>query len=284
MGSTGSEQEGLTRKQRREQARADRRTAEAAAASGAARRKRLAQLGGTVAVAAVAIVIVLIATSGGGKAKVLPSTGPGARTEVAAVGSLLAGTQQTGSTLGSPAAPVTLQYFGDLECPVCADFTRGALPAIIRKWVRTGKLKVEYRSLSTATGNAEADGSEPEGTFAKQQAAALAAGRQNRAWDYIELFYNEQAEEGSGYVTESYLQNLARQVPGLNLAQWSTDRGAQALQAQIAADAQEANNRGFKSTPSFLIGKSGSRLSRYEYESLTDPSGFEEAFEHALRS
>jgi protein-disulfide isomerase len=279
-----SDEGGVTRKQRREQARAERKAAEGAAAAAATRRRRLAQLGGTVTIAIVAIVIILIATSSGSKAKAPAPGGSTAKAEVAAVRSLLAGTTQTGSTLGSPTAPVTLQYFGDLECPVCSDFTRGALPAIIQKWVKTGKLKLEYRSLSTATGNAEASGAEPEGTFKKQQSAALAAGRQNKAWDYIELFYHEQAEEGSGYVTESYLQGLAQQVPGLNLAQWMTDRGAQALQAQIATDAQEASNRGFKGTPSFLIGKTGGQLNKYEYSSLTDPSGFEEAFEKALAS
>jgi protein-disulfide isomerase len=277
----GSDEKGATRKQRRQHARSERKAAEAAAVAGAARGRRLAKLGGTAAVIVVAIVV-LTATSGGSRTKVLASTSAAAKTEVAAVRSLLAGTTQIGSTLGSPTAPLTLQYFGDLECPVCSDFTRGALPAIIEKWVKTGKLKVEYRSLSTATGNAEAGGSEPDGTFDKQQSAALAAGKQNKAWDYIELFYHEQGEEDSGYVTESYLQGLAQQVPGLNLARWTTDRGAQALQAQVATDAQEANNRGFTSTPSFLIGKTGSQLNKYEYSSLTDPAGFEAAFEKAL--
>jgi protein-disulfide isomerase len=284
MGSIGSDEKGVTRKQRREQARAERKAAEEAAVAWAARSRRLAQLGGAVAVAVVVIVVILIATSGGSKAKVLPATSPAAKAEVAAVSSLLAGTTQNGNTLGSRGAPVTLQYFGDLECPVCRDFTLGALPTIIQKWVKTGKLKIEYRSLSTATGNAEQGGSEPDGTFHKQQVAALAAGKQNKAWDYIELFYHEQGEEESGYVTERYLQNLAQQVPGLNLAKWTTDRGDQALQAQIAADAREASSNGFNDTPSFLIGKSDSQLKKYEYNSLTDPSGFEEAFEKALTS
>ena len=42
-------------------------------------------------------------------------------------------------------------------------------------------------------------------------------------WNFIELFYHEQGEEDTGYVTESYLQGLAAQVPGLNLSQWSED-------------------------------------------------------------
>ena len=112
--------------------------------------------------------------------------------------------------LGDPKAPVTLAYFGDLECPICKEFTLGALPTILQKWVRTGKLKIEYHSLETAT-------HEPE-VFKTQQVAALAAGKQDKMWYFLDLFYHEQGEEDTGYVTESYLQGLAQQVPGLNLA------------------------------------------------------------------
>jgi protein-disulfide isomerase len=283
MSPVESDEEDLTRKQRRDQARADRKAAEEAVAANAARRKRLTQLGGAVAVVVVAIIVVLVITSGGKSKPVLAHTKT-ADAEVAQVESLLSGTTQKANVLGSATAPVTLQYFGDLECPVCHDFTLGALPTIINKWVKTGKLRIEYRSLSTATGNAEHSGAEPEGTFDKQQVAALAAGKQNKAWNYIELFYHEQQEEGSGYVTESFIQNVAQQIPGLNLATWSADRGDQTFAAQLAADNQEANNQNFTGTPSFLIGKTGGTLKKYEYSSLTDPSGFEEAFEKALKS
>jgi hypothetical protein len=33
-----------------------------------------------------------------------------------------------------------------------------------------------------------------------------------------------------------------------------------------------------------LIGRTGGQLKKFEYSSLTDASGFEEAFEQALRS
>ena len=149
-------------------------------------------------------------------------------------------------------------------------------PAIIQKWVKSGKLKIEYHSLETAT-------REPE-TFRTQQVAALAAGKQNKAWNYIETFYHEQGEEGSGYVNESYLQGLAGQVAGLNLAKWQTDRGESAAAGTVRGlDAQEANSNGFTGTPAFMIGKTGSGLKKYEYSSLTDPTGFNEAIEKALK-
>ena len=166
-----------------------------------------------------------------------------------------------------------MQYFGDLQCPICKDFSAkgGALPQLIPGPVKEGKVRIEYLSLQTATRNQE--------TFHTQQKAALAAGKQEKAWNYIELFYNEQGEEGTEYVTESYLQGLAQQIPGLNLSQWQTDRSDPKFEAEIATDAQLANNNGLTGTPSFLIGNTGGALKKYEWSSLTDPKGFEEAIE-----
>lgn len=282
MSQTEKDQDDLTRKQRREQARADRKAAEQAAAAGDARRRRLTQLGGAVVVVVVAIVVILIATSGGSSK---PSTGgvekkggqsATVKKAVAAVKEELDGIPQSGNVLGKPSAPVTIAYFGDLECPICREFTLGALPKVIEKQVRSGKLRLEYRNLETAT-------REPE-VFRNQQSAALAAGKQNLGWYYIELFYHLQGKEDSGYVTESYLQGLAEATPGLNLSKWQSDRADQTFQEKLAVDAQEANNNGFNGTPSFLIGHSGGAMKKLEYTSLSDPSSFEEAVEKTAKA
>jgi protein-disulfide isomerase len=266
----------LTRKQRREQARTQRKALEEAEAAGAQRRKRLIQLGSVAGVVVVIIVVILVATSGGGSTppiKVKPGeTNP----EAKVVASLLNGIPQKGNVLGSPTAPATLVYFGDLECPICKEFTLGALPTLIQKYVRTGKLKIEYRNLETAT-------REPE-TFKTQQIAALAAGKQNKGWYFIELFYHEQGQEDSEYVTEKYLQELAQQVPGLNLATWTADRDDPEFTNTITTDAQAANNAGFTGTPSFQIGKSGGPVQKLEYTTLKEPSDFESAIDKVLKS
>jgi protein-disulfide isomerase len=255
----------LTRKERREQARAERKAAEAAAAMQAGRR-RLYQLGGVVGAVVVAILVIVLATSGG-KKEGLATSRHEINANVTTVTSLVGGIPQSGNVLGNPGAPVTMQYFGDLECPVCKAFTLGALPTLIKKYVRTGKLKIEYHSMQTAT-------REPE-TFHLQQIAALAAGKQNRTWYYIELFYHEQGQEGSGYVTESYLQGLAQQVPGLNLANWSAARNDPALAEELTRDSQTVTQHGFTGTPSFLLGKSGKQLERFEATSFEAPGSYE---------
>jgi protein-disulfide isomerase len=275
MGSEEIDDQDLTRKQRREQAREQRKQLEAAAAAGAVRRQRLMQLG-VVGGIVVAIIVVILVATGGGKSSHIPKTAHEKNATVAEVTSLVGGIPQAANVLGDPNAPVTLRYFGDLECPICKEFTLGALPSLIQNYVRSGKLRIEYHALETAT-------REPE-VFKTQQIAALAAGKQDKMWYFVELFYHEQGEEDSGYVTESYLQNLAQQVPGLNLTEWTAARNDPEYADAVSSDAQAANNAGFTGTPSFLIGKTGGTFTKLEYSSLTEPGSFDSAIEGLLKS
>jgi protein-disulfide isomerase len=233
---------------------------------------------GIVVAIPVAIVIATGASSNKGTLKPngtarLRSTPPkAARAEAP---SLLAGIPQRGSTLGDPNAPVTLQYFGDLECPFCKQFTFGALPSLIQRYVRGGKLKIEYHSLKSATRDAE--------TFKRQQVAALAAGKQNHMWEYIELFYREEGRENSGYVTERYLQGLAEQVTGLNLIAWSAARNGADLVNTLITDAEVASDAGLTATPSFLIRKTGGPLLKLRVNSLTNPLPYARVIERLLK-
>jgi protein-disulfide isomerase len=237
------------------------------------RRLRLTQLGVVAIVVLVAVVAALAGGGGGHSASSPKAEGPELTTSVTAE---IGGIPQSANALGSPTAPVTLQYFGDLECPICKEFTLGALPAIIQRWVKTGKLRIEYRSLETAT-------REPR-TFEVQQIAALAAGKQNKLWNFVETFYHEQGEEDSGYVTEGYLQGIAKQVGGLDLARWMSDRHDTALLKQVERDASTARKVGFAGTPSFLIGRTGGTPSRYEPSSLTEAGPFDREIEKLIRS
>jgi protein-disulfide isomerase len=188
------------------------------------------------------------------------------------ISALLAGIPQSTNALGQPSAPVTLAYFADLQCPYCRDFSLEVLPSIIERWVGAGKLRIEAHALQTAT-------HEPE-VFMVQQVAALAAGRQERAWHFIETFYAEQGEEGSGYVTDAYLQGIAGQVTSLDLAGWASDRRDPELANEIAGDARAAENAGLTGTPSFLIGASGGAMSGF---SPSDPTSFDTAIEELLK-
>jgi protein-disulfide isomerase len=203
-----------------------------------------------------------------GDASFRPMSRTNDNTEITA---LLAGIPQNANALGQPAAPVTLAYFADLQCPYCRDFSLQVLPAIIERWVRSGKLRIESHALQAAT--------QDPAVFMAQQVAALAAGRQERAWHFTETFYAQQGEENSGYVTDAHLQGIASQVTGLDLARWAHDRRDPQLVDEIAGDARVAENAGLTGTPSFLIGVTGDAISGF---SRSDPRSFDAAIEELL--
>jgi protein-disulfide isomerase len=237
-----------SRKEQKEAARQRRLEQEQAAAAQAARTRRL-QIGGGVAAIVVIVVVVAIAisSSGGGGSKttgLLPKTK--ATSQIAQVNTLLTGIPQSGATLGKASAPVTMTYYGDLECPICQEFTlQGGFPQIVQNEVRSGKVKIVYKAFETAT--------QDPSVFKTQQVAALAAGKQNLFWNYTELFYRQQGAEDSGYVTEPFLKGLATQISGLNITQWQSARSDAGLAAQVSSDGAAGQAANVTGTPTVIF-------------------------------
>jgi protein-disulfide isomerase len=227
-----------SRTKQKEAARAARLAAEQEQAEAARRQRRLQIFGGGVALAIIIVVAaVIIGSSGGGALK----KGKEASATVTQVNQVLGGIPQSGTQLGNPNAKVTMTYWGDLQCPVCAAFTQSSgFSQVLTNLVRTGKVKINYRSVETATQDLP--------TFQTQQAAAYAAGKQNRFWNYTELFYRQQQTENSGYVNESFLTGLANQA-GLNVSQWKTARNDPSLVSQVNTDISSAQSQQVSSTP-----------------------------------
>ncbi len=250
-----------TRKEQRAAARAERQRAEAARER---TRRRLFQLGGAVALAAVIVVAIIIATSGGSdKPKLKAGERVPGQSDTAA---LLQGIPQKGIELGNPKAPFTLVEFADLQCPFCRQYTTTAMPTLIESYVRTGRVKMEFRNVSIIG---------TDSTRAAQMAAA--AGEQNKLWTFVDLFYANQQTENSGYVTDDFLRKIGGGVAGLNVAKAMGDRGTSSVTKQLT-DAQNLFQQdGATGTPFFLFGKTGGTLKTLkafqlnEFTSKIDP-------------
>jgi protein-disulfide isomerase len=204
-------------------------------------------LAGVIAGAVVIVVVIVLVTGSPSKKAVTDPNTSAARSIAATVDGLLRGIPQHGATLGNPRAPVTITEYGDLECPYCAQFAAGSQAQLIAHDVRAGKVKLVYRSFETATG-----GGPDANLWPVQQAAAYAAGSQDRAWYYIELFYREQGAEDSGYATASFEQSVARQIPGLDYARWNADRFALTLGRQVLDEGNQARDLGIDATPTII--------------------------------
>jgi protein-disulfide isomerase len=200
-------------------------------------RQRLHQLG--IAVAAVLFIAgaVIAVTQSGGE----DGAGVEGGAKAAAV---FTGVPQDGKVLGRASAPVILTEFADLQCPFCARFASGTLPGLVRRYVRTGRVRMELR-VGRFLG--------PDSDLAARAAAAAAL--QDKLWQFAEVFYRNQGAENSGYVNEEFLRAVAEAVPGMDADRLIRDLGAPRVHREVAAVDARAQHLGVSGTPTFLLGR-----------------------------
>lgn len=220
------------------EARREERLREEEKAGAAERRQRLIKLGSAAVFLVVIAVVILIAVSSGGG-----SGGDASNIEeVPEVDRLLKGIPQKELVLGEPSAKATLVEFGDLQCPVCKAYSEEVIPGVIESRVRGGEAAIEFRNYTIISQQ-----STPAG------AAAIAAGKQGRGWNFIELFYRNQGEEGSGYVTDEFLTSIAKGAGVPDIARWNEERKNKAIVREVEETTAEAQKLGFSGTPSFAV-------------------------------
>jgi protein-disulfide isomerase len=243
-----SQQNTPTKRERRDAARAQRLEQEQASAAVDARRKRVIQLGALLAAAVVVVVVAIVISSGGAEKKSSGAGTGGTLQGVAETKSLFAGIPQKGITLGNANAPVTIVEFADPQCPFCKDYTLNDMPALVEKYVRTGKAKMELRLL-TFIG--------PDSVTAAS--VLTAAGQQNKLWNATDLFYRYQGEENSGYVTDDFLTEVLTGA-GADAKKAIADAGDPAVSQEIAAAKTLTSRYDVTGTPTVLVGPTGGEL------------------------
>jgi protein-disulfide isomerase len=256
-------------------------TAPASRAKGAPLTRRasprvLAIAGVVVVVIAAAIVAAIVFTGGSKKRDVssLPLHGslanalPGA----AQVHAEFKGIRQSGAFLGSAAAPVRLVEYIDMQCPFCREFETEVMPGIVAKYVRTGKVEVEVRTLAFI------------GTDSLRGRNALfAAGLQNHAYDFAQLLYDNQGTENTGWLNDAMVERAASSIPGVDpraLVQASTSDVTVSLGNHVNQLAKVDKVTG---TPTILVGKTGTQPKQVAMKSPTDGASVIAAIQAALR-
>jgi protein-disulfide isomerase len=230
-------------------------------------RTRLYRLAALV-VSAAAVTAVLVAVLTAGSTSELSPGGrvPGTAQTLA----LLDGIPQQGISLGSATAPVTLVEFGDLQCPACAQFATGTLPTLIAHYVRTGRVRLQFRPLDVIGADSR-----------RAAAMALALAQQDRLWQFVELAYRNQGLENSGYVTDKYLRALATAIPGVDVARAVAEQSSAATDAQLAQASALARAARIQATPSFELSRAGTAPRAFKPPGL-DNGSFSGALDRAL--
>jgi protein-disulfide isomerase len=227
------------------------------------RRRTLWQLAIVVAAAA-AIVVVLIVVSQAGDDTGGPIEG------AAETGELLAGVPQEGRFLGERDAPVALVEFADLQCPVCAQYSRDVLPGLVSRYVRPENVRLELETIAILGPDSELGAR-----------GAFAAARQDRMWHFADLLYRNQGFENSGYLSESFVRDVAGAVPGLDVNRFMADLNSPAVDRQLARAQGAAEARGVNATPTVFVGRRGGQLRPVQVTAQT-PTQYMEPIDRLL--
>ncbi len=223
------------------------------------RNRRLLLLGGVLLAAIVAVVVAIAVSQGGAEDEEPPPAGGGRpqATQTKEVEQQFGGIPQDGVALGDPDAPATLIEFADLQCPFCAQYAVEALPSVVDRFVRDGRLRLELRLLAFLGPDSE-----------RGAEVAAAATLQNRVWEFSELFFRNQGPENSGYATDAFLRRLARATPGLDVNQLRQDLDTPPAQRLIRQAELLSNRLGVEGTPTFYLQRGDGPPEPFEVQSL----------------
>ena len=162
---------------------------------------------------------------------------------------------------GQPGAPVTLEEFGDFQCPSCA-----TVAEVIGKLEQDygPRLRVVWRNFPLAMH-----------AYALEAAlAAEAAGLQGRFWAMHDLLYKNQAVWSKASDVRPFCNMYARSLD-LDVERFAKDSASEEIKARVISDGQQGVSRGVKNTPTLFINDR-------EVRAFSSPERLHEAIDAAL--
>jgi formate-nitrite transporter family protein len=140
-------------------------------------------------------------------------------------------------TLGPDSAPVTLEEFGDFQCPPC-----GHLSEPINQLQKQYNLRVIYRNFPLAIH-----------AHAKEAAhAAEAAGKQGKFWPMHDLLFREQAVWSKSPDARALFNAYAGMLL-LDLDRFKKDMDSPEVEHQVELDQRRGTEIGVKTTPTVFL-------------------------------
>lgn len=251
-------------------ARAKREAATKAAQAKEKRNKQLQILAGVVFAALVAVVLVVVIGGGGGSSTKAETGTPEAveKGDVAGVAetkTLLTGVEQNGLTIGKKDAPIQVLEFIDVQCPFCRDHQLDVQPKLVTELVKSGEAKITLAPIALPMMG-------PDSEAGRTVLARLAD--KDKAWDFANLFFFNQGNEGVGYVTDAYLKGLVGAIPGTTPADASRDNDEATTKKLDEVDRWQ-DELGVTGTPSFFVGKTGTDIADFEQVESSGPDASE---------
>jgi len=140
---------------------------------------------------------------------------------------------------GNANAPVTLEEFGDFQCPPCGSIA-GFLDELVKEY--DPHLRIVFRNYPLENHQHARDAA----------LAAEAAGLQGRFWEMHDVLYREQAIWSKADNPRELFDSYAGMI-GLNLDQFKKDMEGGKARARVDSDRERADSLGVQMTPTVFI-------------------------------
>jgi protein-disulfide isomerase len=142
---------------------------------------------------------------------------------------------------GNPEAAVTLEEFGDFECPNCANLAT-FLDQLIKEY--HPRVRLIFRNFALPMHQSARDAA----------LAAEAAGLQDRYWEMHDMLFREQAVWSSasdpGMLFDTYAETI-----GLDLIRFRKDVKSDTVRERLESDQARASSLGVKVAPTLFVDK-----------------------------
>ena len=140
---------------------------------------------------------------------------------------------------GAPDAPVTLEVFGDFQCPSCATVS-GVISKLEQEY--GPRLRVVFRHFPLAMHPHAMDAA----------LAAEAAGLQGRFWEMHDMLYQYQPVWSQASDPRRLFEAYAGSL-GLDVERFKEDSSSDEVRTRIITEGEDGVSRGVKNTPTLFV-------------------------------
>jgi protein-disulfide isomerase len=142
------------------------------------------------------------------------------------------------NVMGDANAPITITEYSDYRCSHCGAFVLETEPALVKDYIKTGKVKFVYRSMG--------------GWISEQSLlaaeASYCAGEENKFWEYHDILF---ANQGATLDMTNFM--AWAEAVGLDTEAFKICMDERRYQARADQDGQDGNTLGVQGTPTFFL-------------------------------
>ena len=176
-----------------------------------------------------------------------PSPSPSVSANASPVASVVTSSEpgaEPAHALGDAKAPVTLEEFGDFQCPPCGQL-HPVLKAMETEY-GPQKVRIVFREYPLVPNHVHA---------LAAARAAEAAGQQGKFWEMHDLIYEHQKDWEKLFDVRPIFDGYAKTI-GLEMKQFTEESSSELVERRIFLDGKRAHALGVQGTPTvFLNGK-----------------------------